>query len=300
MSNVAVVPQDGALEPIFGLRIYSELPFVTSRDGRGIVTVVTDQDIPTNDILIAEDPSQATGYRILTNGGNDSVLFVQGVPGRQGKANIRTGEGNDSVITGANDDSIWGDDGNDRLFGSDGEDILYGGEDDDWLRGGEGADLLFGGSDRDRLAGGNGDDFLIGGEGPDILIGGRGDDVLVADQGRDRLIGGVGHDQFRLRSHATDGLDKVLDFNPDEDVIEISRSLLPGSGLSNGHLSRSDFQVVHKISKSVEAKIEAKIVYESSTGLIYYNPGHQGTTPIPLFQVNKNLPIAADAFQIIS
>lgn len=295
MSEVIVVPP-GTIEPVFGLRIYSELSVNVFKSDRDVVTVVTDQEMPIDNVIVIEDPSQAKSYQFVTGDGNDTIMTAPNEADKAVRMTVRAGAGNDFVVTSANDDRIFGDEGKDRLLGGDGEDALYGGSDNDWLRGGEGDDVLSGGIGDDRLAGGYGNDTLLGGEGNDIVLGGAGDDLLIAGKGRDRLIGGAGLDRFRFRADANLQLDKVVDFNPDEDLIEISRALLPGSKLLNGRLQNSDFQIVQRLN----APVNTKIIYESATGILYYNPQQAGSVPVPLLQLGQNLPIAADAIRIIS
>ncbi len=77
------------------------------------------------------------------------------------------------------------------------------------------------GSDRnDRLRGGNDDEWLIGGGGRDRLVGGNGDDRLEGGIGNDRLRGGDGADVF-VFSPDDHGHDRILDFNHQEDKIDI-------------------------------------------------------------------------------
>lgn len=86
-----------------------------------------------------------------------------------------------------------------------------GGDGNDVLQGDSGDDVLSGGTDNDDLWGGDGDDHIIGGDGDDTLDGGSGNDTLT---------GGAGHDIFYFDEN--DGNVLITDFNPDEDVINIS------------------------------------------------------------------------------
>ncbi len=66
---------------------------------------------------------------------------------------------------------------------------------------------------------------------PDVLDGGNGNDVLVGGLGEDVLLGGPGRDRFDYASRSEGG-DVIRDFNPDEDIIDLSRVLsgyVPGS-----------------------------------------------------------------------
>ncbi|MDW8123442.1 MAG: type I secretion C-terminal target domain-containing protein [Geminicoccaceae bacterium] len=65
------------------------------------------------------------------------------------------------------------------------------------------------------------------GAGNDVLVGGPAEDVLVAEEGRDRLSGGSGEDFFVVggaewtNEDAPPGVDTILDFDRDEDVLVI-------------------------------------------------------------------------------
>nr|MCU0567675.1 hypothetical protein [Oculatellaceae cyanobacterium Prado106] len=169
--------------------------------------------------------------------------------GGQGRDRLKGNSGNDRVAGKRGNDRLWGNAGNDRLKGNLGKDRLRGGQGRDWLNGGLRNDHLSGGRDRDRLLGGRGRDILNGNEGEDILNGGRGrdalsggqgndilrgaqkndrlvgnagDDVLIGGRGDDRLNGGTGSDRFVYRSFE-DGRDRIIDFDPAADIIDLSR-----------------------------------------------------------------------------
>jgi len=106
---------------------------------------------------------------------------------------------------------INGTDGDDNLFGTNKNDIINGLGGDDSLDGMKGNDILRGGAGDDELEGEDGDDKLIGGAGNDELEGGS---------GSDKLTGGAGADRFVFKE-LSDKMDKITDFNPDEDIISI-------------------------------------------------------------------------------
>jgi len=89
------------------------------------------------------------------------------------------------------------------------------------LFGGPGAERLTGGDAADLLSGGGGDDLLLGGGGSDSLRGGAGDDTLSTGAGADRII----HGPF-------DGLDRVTDFTPGQDVLWLT-------GISLGEVAQA-------------------------------------------------------------
>ncbi|MDT0681201.1 calcium-binding protein [Roseicyclus sp. F158] len=79
---------------------------------------------------------------------------------------------------------------------------------------------LVAGHGGEALTGGAGADLITGGDGADELTGGAGDDILMDGAGLDTLRGGTGADIFVL---SKDGeIDRILDFDPDEDSLDLS------------------------------------------------------------------------------
>jgi Ca2+-binding RTX toxin-like protein len=263
MSEVLVLPP-GTSEgnPVFGLEILSDLPVTLTRDTpAGAVTAIGSA---INDIIESFSTTITTNFSFLGNAGDDRLIAAAGR------------------------DSIFGGLGNDVIAGRGGNDTISGDAGDDRLRGGGGNDSIFGGQ---------GDDQLFGDAGRDTLSGGFGDDIIDPSAGKDVMSGGEGSDTFRFTRGSTGGpriaqRDVIRDFNPDDDTIELSRSLLPSSGISPGRLRAEDFASVDTVSGSSSS---AKIIYESSTGLVYYNSSRG---EIPLVQLQKNLSISAADFEI--
>lgn len=118
---------------------------------------------------------------------------------------------NDDLLT-PTSPLLLGTPNNDTLVGTEGADVIWG-ED--------GSDRLIGGSGNDQLSGNAGDDRLIGGEGRDQLIGGSGNDQLIGGEGSDRLTGNGGRDRFIYQA-VSDQVDRITDFNPALDLLDLS------------------------------------------------------------------------------
>ena len=119
---------------------------------------------------------------------------------------IKAGEGHDFINLTSSQFNF-----NDVLIeGESGHDILWSHTGNDTLQGGVGNDSLHGGSGIDRLEGNDGADTLNGGDNDsaDILIGGLGADRFVFDE-------------FQA-STDIGNRDIIQDFNPGEDVIDVS------------------------------------------------------------------------------
>ena len=105
----------------------------------------------------------AVGTASDGQGGNDSLISIEGV----------RGSGlNDQITGAATADNLSGNGGNDTVDGGDGNDTLDGSTGDDSLLGGAGHDGLDGGAGNDTLNGGAGQDTLTGSAGNDVLDGG--------------------------------------------------------------------------------------------------------------------------------
>ena len=167
-------------------------------------------------------------------GGHDSFT------GGNGRDTLNGHAGDDALDGGAGNDNVQGQEGNDLLLGGAGDDIGEGGAGNDVLIGGAGNDNMQGEGDDDRLFGGSGEDLLTGNQGNDLVSGGAGNDRLQGADGNDTVIGGRdggrmardaegvitgivtgdiiegngGADAFLWQ--AGDGVDLMLDFNPNE------------------------------------------------------------------------------------
>ena len=82
-------------------------------------------------------------------------------------------------------------------------------------------------------------------------------------------MGGGGTDQFRDTLAGLAG-DRITDFASDEDRIELARSVFGAVG-PMGQLSASAFQI-----GSIPESASARILYNSSTGALFYDADGNG------------------------
>lgn len=80
---------------------------------------------------------------------------------------------------------------------------------------------------------GAGSHFVLGGDGDDVLTGSPQDDILCGGPGTDRLKGGAGADLFMV---GNPGLEIIEDFNPLEDVLDLSDLMNGPTGSLNTRL----------------------------------------------------------------
>ena len=163
--------------------------------------------------------------------GLDPSAVELGVADYPGNRTLEGTDGDDTLVGDAGHDTLRGGDGDDRLVGYSGDDLLDGGAGDDKLSDSSGDDLLRGGDGNDVLTSRGGADVLEGGAGDDkltasgqdsILDGGDGDDSLSGGNGV-VMIGGAGADTFDILMRGpVSGPAEVTDFDPTEDVLELS------------------------------------------------------------------------------
>ncbi|MFA5107895.1 MAG: calcium-binding protein, partial [Patescibacteria group bacterium] len=153
-----------------------------------------------------------TGNRNYISGGNDTLLFGEGIS--QTDLIIKT-EGNNLVVALKEDGKLFADlsdkivitdwyNANNRVetFAfSDGSSIgvigimaHLGTPENDGLTGTEFGDTIYGGDGNDVINAGNGSDTIYGGNGNDVIIGSNESDTLYGDNANDVLYGNVGAD----------------------------------------------------------------------------------------------------------
>jgi alkaline phosphatase len=221
----------------------------------------------------------ASETTILTGDAGNDVIY-----GGASNETILGEAGNDVLYGGAGKDTIVGGTGDDILVGEEGDDALLGEAGNDYIDGGAGNDYIEGGAGNDSLLGRSGIDVLLGGDGNDYMDGGAGNDVLIGGLGTDALVGGVGNDRFGFATGApftaaTIGNDILADFNPLEDFIVLSKTTFTAFTTSSGSVFEggtpivaADFAVIATGGATAAGASSALIVYETSTGALFYNP----------------------------
>ncbi len=200
---------------------------------------------------------------------------------------IYGGDGKDKLYGGFGNDVIFGNQGDDSIDGGEGNDILYGGRGGDTIDGGSGADFISGNLGGDFIDGGAGDDTVYGGQASDTINGGSGADFISGDLGNDLITGGSGADTFSFVGDLAQlGLDTLVDFNPQEDKIQVGKELF---GSNQGRaINPTEFLTVNNFNDAA-AVSNAKIIYDSATGLLYYNLDSLKGNEAPFAQLQPGL-----------
>jgi Ca2+-binding RTX toxin-like protein len=236
-------------------------------------------------------------------------------------------EGNDWISGARGNDYLEGFGGADRLNGGAGRDTLVGGTGDDTYYVDNARDVVleaFGeGSDRVyasksyrltasssveilstskasskaaiNLTGNALDNFVLGNAGKNILRGGAGHDDLDGGYGNDILSGGSGQDVFcfSTRLNAKRNLDRITDFSPGADLIELDGAVF--RALPTGDLSLDAFRIGRAARDPSD-----RIVYDRSTGHLSYDPDGNGQlSAIKFAKLQSRLALEASDFFVV-
>ncbi|MBL8337276.1 MAG: peptidylprolyl isomerase [Rhodoferax sp.] len=240
---------------------------------------------------------------------------------------------NDLLAGGAANESLSGGSGNDGLYAAGGQDTLVGGAGNDTLDGGAGNDLadysaatgavtaelwrsfalndgqggqdalwniehLIGSAQGDLLAGTTGDNQLTGLAGNDQIYAAAGNDTLAGGLGLDTLNGGAGQDIFLFDTTPSAGnLDTVQDFSVVDDTLQLSGLVFTALGAA-GPLAAGLLRAGAGVSAAADA--DDFLLYNSSTGLLSYDPDAQGAAPpVPVALLGAGLALGIADFLVV-
>jgi serralysin len=199
-----------------------------------------------------------------------------GGTGGSGSATIASIENLDA---GAFNDSITGSDAGNKLYGAGGNDTLTGAEGNDTLRGGDGNDWLQGGFS-----------FAVSGSG-------TGNDILTGGGGRDSFVFNDAPNPFLVPPSAT--ADLVTDFRSGTDSLVFDDNVFPTAG-PPGRYAAADPRFYAAAGAAQGHDETDRIVYNTTTGELYYDPDGSGVAASQIIATLQNDPtvIATDIFII--
>ena len=307
---------------------------IAAYDGNDTVSVGTGQSGSVN-LGHGNNTLKATGWvdSFVGRSGNDTVTT-----GVEGAGSINVGEGTNSVTTGTGwVGAITGYDGKDTVnlgSGGAGAVSLYGGDDtvalsmldvaDDVaaISGGKGTDTVsfakFTGSVTislgssaeadtgtgvfvitgfENLTGGGANDLLTGNSLANVIDGGKGNDVIRGYAGNDTLKGYAGTDTFIFNTalNATTNVDTITDYSAAADTIQIDNAVF-AAFTKTGELAASAFKDIAVATKDADDRI----LYNSDTGILYYDADASGTGAAIKFAILTGSPtITAADFVVI-
>jgi Ca2+-binding RTX toxin-like protein len=160
-----------------------------------------------------------------------------------------------------------------------------------------GPDTILGTKFANVLSGYAGNDTLKGFGGKDVLLGGAGVDKLFGGQGNDILAGGLGRDYFVFdtKPNKFTNRDKITDFRVADDTIQLNNAVFKVG--KDGWLKAAAFE------KNLTGKAEDasdRIIYESDTGKLFYDPDGSGSAAgVHFATVGKKLAMTHKDFFIL-
>ena len=280
------------------------------------------------------DWSLGAGFENLTMFGTDA-LDMQGndlsnfVRGNAGNNLFNTLAGDDTILAEAGDDIILMASGGAPSYGND---MIDGGHGSDKVEfgpdvasdlvvdlaagtisgGGEGGagsatlvnverviagafnDLVIGDSAANYIDGRRGDDTISGRAGNDTLLGRDGADRLEGGTGDDTLTGGAGNDSFVFAdAPAAANVDRVTDFVSADQLLLDNAALTAIGGAGNFGSSDARFWAAPGATSGHDAT--DRIVYDTSTGSLYYDADGSGSGEAQLVATFQGNPTIAAA-----
>ena len=132
-----------------------------------------------------------------------------------------------------------------------------------------------------------------------VLTGNSGSNTLNGKGGLDTLIGGSGADTFRFDSalNATTNLDTITDFSVTDDTLQLENALFTAL-TATGTLSADMFRSGAGITTAADAN--DFLIYNSSTGALYYDPDGSGSTASIQFATLTGNPALTNADFVVS
>ena len=138
---------------------------------------------------------------------------------------------------------------------------------------------------------------IVGNSGANALQGLGGNDTLSGGGGNDTLTGGTGADQYLFDAalSASSNHDSVTDFSVADDTIALDRSIFTAFAAA-GAMSSSAF-----FAGAAAHDANDRIIYNSTTGDLYYDPDGTGAAAQVLFaHVAAGLAITAADFVMVT
>lgn len=137
---------------------------------------------------------------------------------------------------------------------------------------------------------------LVGTPENDLLVGGAGNDTLIGGPGNDVLIGGRGEDRFVYQA-PDEGIDTIVAFTPNEDLLVINASAF-GGGLEAGE----DLTVTQLVAAEapVATGTHGQFLYDKATGALHWDhDGAGGYDPVHLANLTGAPLLTASDFNLV-
>lgn len=135
-----------------------------------------------------------------------------------------------------------------------------------------------------NLMGSDANNILVGNASANVINAGAGTDTLYGGLGNDTLDGGLSADTFVFNTAlSVTNVDKILTFNSTDDTIQLDSGIF--AKLSAGTLNAANFVI-----GSVAMDADDYIIYNSTTGDLYYDKDGIGSTAAVKFAILDSHP----------
>lgn len=173
------------------------------------------------------------------------------------------------------------------------DDIIYGNKYSDLIKGSYGDDSVYGNKGADTLYGESGNDYVVGGAGKDTLYGNGGADELRGNGGNDVLNGGSGRDVFVFNTKLSGtNIDQIQGFNHNDDTIYLDDDIFTKLRTGGKHALSSSQYKENTTGRATDS--DDRIIYNKSTGELFYDPDGSGSAARIKFAVINGGPDAVD------
>lgn len=110
------------------------------------------------------------------------------------------------------------------------------------------------------------------------------------------MTGGAGNDIFQLTTPG--GIDKITDFNPNNDIIHLENSIFTSLGVE-GILDSSKLRAGSGVIKAADSN--DYLLYNSTNGYLYYDSDAMGSasSPLQIALLSPNLAVNNSDFVIV-
>ena len=307
--------------------------FLANQIGSGLAANAFISSNDTHDVLNFEmfdrNALDISGFNFAGWGANDQIC----IRGDVSSETITGSAQADWILSGAGNDTLNGGAGNDILNGGTGVDVMRGGLGNDsyfadvggdtivelagqgtadkvtsatiglnlnTLGGGQIENAQLTGSAALNILGNASANALFGNAGGNTISGGGGNDFIYAGSGNDTLLGGAGADSFVFNTalNAATNRDTISDFTSIDDTIRLENT---GSGMFNGlavgQLSATAFWSAAGAVTGHDTS--DRIVYNSTTGDLYYDADGNGAGAAVKFATLTGHPVLTNADFIV-
>lgn len=136
---------------------------------------------------------------------------------------------------------------------------------------------------------------MTGSDQANVLDGSSGNDILDGGRGSDSLIGGSGNDRFVYSTQFDGTFDSISDFFVPADTVVLDNDVF--TALSLGTLAAGALRIA---AANVAADADDRIIYNSTTGMLYYDSDGVGGMSSQVFaRIPFNATITAADFVVV-